>query len=187
MVQNFMVQNDNDRSDLYSKLLEDRIILVYGEVNMEMAMSITSQLLYLDSINHNDIKLFINSPGGSISAGFAILDTMGLVKSDVSTTCLGMSASMGAVLLAAGTKGKRFITKNSEVMIHQPLGGSSGQETEMRLNYERIKKLRDRIEEYLSEWTGQPVKKIHEDCERDNWFNADEAIEYGLVDKKLEY
>lgn len=185
MIGNFVIEDNNKRNDLYSRLLEDRVVLVYGEITDELALSITSQLLYLDSKNNKDIHMYINSPGGSVSAGLSILDTMNLIKSDVSTICLGIGASMGAILTAGGKKGKRYITPNGEIMLHQPSGGSQGQESDMRINVERLSRLRNKLENYLSLWTGKSIETINRDCERDKWLVAEEAIKYGLVDKIL--
>lgn len=171
--------------DIYSRLLKDRIIILSGEINDSVANSIIAQILYLDSINHNDIHLYINSPGGSVTSGMAIYDTMNFVKSDVSTNCLGMAASMAAFLLSSGKKGKRFILPNAEVMIHQPLGGAQGQATEIKIAAERILKMRDKLNKILSQNTGLDIKKIENDTERDNFMSAEEALNYGIVDKIL--
>lgn len=172
--------------DIYSRLLKDRIILLNGEIDDNSANSVVAQLLYLDSLNHNDINLYINSPGGSITAGMAIYDTMNFIKSEVSTICIGMAASMAAFLLSSGAKGKRFCLKNSEVMIHQPLGGASGQATEIKIAAERILKLKKKINEIMASNTGQDIQKIENDTERDYFLESGEAIEYGIVDKVLE-
>ena len=153
--------------DIYSRLLKDRIIILNGEINDNTANTIVAQLLYLDSQNHEDISLYINSPGGSITSGMAIYDTMNFVKSKVSTICLGMAASMAAFLLASGEKGKRLALPNSEVMIHQPLGGAQGQATEIKIAAERILKLKNKINTILAKNTGQPLEKIEQDTERD--------------------
>ena len=171
--------------DIYSRLLKDRIIFIGGEINDDVANTITGQLLFLDSKSSDDISLYINSPGGSISAGMAIYDTMNFIKSDVSTICVGMAASMASVLLASGTKKKRFILPNSEVMIHQPLGGVSGQATEIKIVADRILYLRNKLNKILSEKTGQDIKIIEQDTERDHYLSAEEALKYGLVDKIL--
>ena len=171
--------------DIYSRLLKDRIIILSGEIDDNLANSIIAQILYLDSINHNDINMYINSPGGSIKSGMAIYDTMNFVKSKVSTTCIGMAASMGAFLLSCGEKGMRYILPNAEVMIHQPLGGAKGQATEIKIAAERILKMRDKLNKILSENTGQNIEKIANDTERDNFMDAEEALKYGLVDKIL--
>jgi ATP-dependent Clp protease protease subunit len=171
--------------DIYSRLLKDRIIFIGGEINDDVANTIIGQLLFLDSKSSDDISLYINSPGGSISAGMAIYDTMNFIKSDVSTICVGMAASMASVLLASGTKKKRFILPNSEVMIHQPLGGVSGQATEIKIVADRILYLRNKLNKILSEKTGQDIKIIEQDTERDHYLSAEEALKYGLVDKIL--
>lgn len=171
--------------DLYSRLLEDRIIFIGDEITDNSANIIISELLYLDSINHNDINIYINSPGGSVTAGMAIYDTMNFIKSDVSTICIGMAASMGAFLLSSGTKGKRYALPNSEVMIHQPLGGVQGQATEIKIAAERILKLKDKLNKLLSSNTNQDIKTIEQDTERDNFMSTKEALEYGLIDKIL--
>lgn len=171
--------------DIYSRLLKDRIVFIGGEINDDSANNIISQLLFLDSQNHNDISLYINSPGGSITAGMAIYDTMNYIKSDVATICVGMAASMASVLLASGAKGKRSILPNSEVMIHQPLGGVNGQATEIKIVADRILYLRNKLNKILSEKTGQNIQIIEKDTERDHYLNADDALEYGLVDKIL--
>lgn len=171
--------------DLYSRLLEDRIIFIGDEITDTSANIIISELLYLDSINHNDIHVYINSPGGSVTAGMAIYDTMNFIKSDVSTICIGMAASMGAFLLSSGTKGKRYALPNSEVMIHQPLGGAQGQATEIKIAAERILKLKDKLNKLLSDNTSQDIKTIEHDTERDNFMSAKEALDYGLIDKIL--
>lgn len=178
-------QNGERSYDIYSRLLKDRIIFLSGEINDEMANTIVSELLYLDSINHNDISLYINSPGGSITSGMAIMDTMNYIKSNVSTICIGMAASMAAFLLSCGEKGKRYILPNAEVMIHQPLGGATGQATEIKIAAERILKLKDKINKLLSINTNQDLKKIQIDTERDYFMDAKEALEYGIVDKIL--
>lgn len=170
--------------DIYSRLLQDRIIILSNEVNDDIASLIVSQLLFLESQDPNkDISLYINSPGGSVSAGFAIYDTMNYVKCDVSTICMGLAASMGAFLLAGGTKGKRLALPNAEIMIHQPSGGARGQETEIRIVAEQILKTRKRLNEILAENTGKPLEVIQEDTERDNYLTAQEAKEYGLIDE----
>ena len=178
--------NNSERAyDLYSRLLKDRIIILSGEIDDKVANIITSELLYLDSLNHDDISIYINSPGGSVTAGMAIYDTMNYIKSDVSTICLGMAASMAAFLLSSGTKGKRFCLPNSEVMIHQPLGGASGQATEIKIAAERILKLKEKLNHLLHEHTGKSLKIIEKDTERDHFLDAKEALEYGLIDKIL--
>jgi len=178
--------NNYERAyDIYSRLLKDRIIILSGEITDDVANVVVAQLLYLDSINHNDISLYINSPGGSVTAGMAILDTMNFIKSDVSTICVGMAASMAAFLLSSGTLGKRCSLPNSEVMIHQPLGGAQGQATEIKIAAERIIKLKDKLNKMLSKNTNQPLEKIERDTERDYYLSSDEALEYGLIDKIL--
>ncbi len=179
-------QNGERSYDIFSRLLKDRIILLSGEINDYNANIIISELLYLDSINHNDISLYINSPGGSITSGFAIMDTMNFIKSDVSTICIGMAASMGAFLLSCGTKGKRYILPNAEVMIHQPLGGATGQATEIKIAAERILKMKEKLNIILSQNTKQKISKIEQDTERDHYLDANEALLYGIVDKILE-
>lgn len=171
--------------DIYSRLLKDRIIILNGEITDNTANIIVAQLLYLDSLNNNDISLYINSPGGSITAGMAIYDTMNFIKSDVSTICVGMSASMAAFILAVGKKGKRYILPNAEVMIHQPLGGVQGQATEIKIAAERILKLKKRLNKILSLMTGKDLETINHDTERDYFMNSEEALNYGIVDKIL--
>ena len=178
-------QNGERSYDIYSRLLKERIIFLSGEITDDVANIIVSELLYLDSINHNDISLYINSPGGSITSGMAIMDTMNFIKSDVSTICIGMAASMAAFLLSCGTKGKRYILPNAEVMIHQPLGGVSGQATEIKIAAERILKLKNKLNKILSENTNQKLEKIEIDTDRDYFMNANEAKEYGIIDKIL--
>jgi len=168
--------------DIYSRLLKNRIIILSGEINDESANSVVAQLLYLDSLNHDDISIYINSPGGSITSGMAIYDTMNFVKSDVSTICLGMAASMGAFLLSCGKKGKRRILPHAEVMIHQPLGGAQGQATEIKIAAERILKLKAKLNQILSENTGKPLKEVEKDTDRDYFLTAEEALDYGIVD-----
>ena len=169
--------------DIFSRLLKNRIILLTGEIDDNLASSVVAQLLYLDSINNDDISIYINSPGGSVTAGMAIYDTMNFIKSDVSTICLGMAASMAAFLLSSGACGKRYILPNSEVMIHQPLGGAQGQATEIKIAAEHILKLRDKLNLILSKNTKQTLDKIKLDTERDNFMDSNEALEYGIVDK----
>lgn len=176
--------NRGERSyDIFSRLLNDRIIVLSDEVNDVTASLVVAQMLYLESQDPDkDIQFYINSPGGSVSAGFAIFDTMQYVKCDVSTICIGMAASMGAFLLAAGEKGKRFALPNSEMMIHQPLGGAKGQATDIKIHAENILKTRDKLNKILCERTGQPLEKIEKDTERDFFMSAEEAKAYGLVD-----
>ena len=172
--------------DIYSKLLKDRIIFLGDEVNDATAGLIVAQLLFLESEDPDkDIHLYINSPGGSITAGMAIYDTMQYIKPDVSTICIGMAASMGAFLLAAGAKGKRLALPNSEIMIHQPLGGTRGQATDIEIHAKRILKMKDTLYQRLSERTGQPLEKIQMDTERDNFMSSIEAKEYGLIDEVI--
>lgn len=171
--------------DIYSRLLKDRIIILNGEINDNSANIVVAELLYLDSLNNDDISLYINSPGGSITAGMAIYDTMNFIKSDVSTICVGMAASMAAFILAVGKKGKRFILPNAEVMIHQPLGGVQGQATEIKIAAERILKLKRKINKILSEMTGKDLEIIENDTERDYFMDSEEAFNYGIVDKVL--
>jgi ATP-dependent Clp protease, protease subunit len=169
--------------DIYSRLLKDRIIMLGSAIDDHVANSIVAQLLFLEAENpEKDITLYINSPGGSITAGMAIYDTMQYIKADVSTVCIGMAASMGAFLLAAGQKGKRYALPNSEVMIHQPLGGAQGQATEIEIAAKRILFLRDKLNGILSERTGQPIEVIARDTDRDNFMTADQAKAYGLID-----
>jgi ATP-dependent Clp protease, protease subunit len=169
--------------DIYSRLLKDRIIMLGSAIDDNVANSIVAQLLFLEAENpEKDITLYINSPGGSITAGMAIFDTMQYIKANVSTVCIGMAASMGAFLLAAGEKGKRYALPNSEVMIHQPLGGAQGQATEIEIAAKRILFLRDKLNGILSERTGQPIEVIAKDTDRDNFMTAEQAKEYGLID-----
>ena len=172
--------------DIYSRLLKDRIIMLNGEINDNTSNIVVSELLYLDSLNHNDISIYINSPGGSVTAGMAIYDTMNFIKSDVSTICIGMAASMAAFLLSSGEKGKRYCLPNSEVMIHQPLGGAEGQATEIKIAAERILKLKDKMNKLLSKNTDQSLRKVSKDTERDHFLDSEEALEYGIIDKILE-
>lgn len=176
--------NRGERSyDIFSMLLKERIIMLSDEVNDVTASLVIAQMLYLDSVDPDkDIQLYINSPGGSVTSGFAIYDTMQHVKADVQTICVGMAASMGAFLLAAGTKGKRFALPNSEIMIHQPLGGTQGQTTDLKIRTEWYLKLRGRLNKILSENTGQPLEKIEADTERDFFMSAEDAKAYGIVD-----
>lgn len=169
--------------DIFSRLLKNRIILLSGEIDDNVSNSVVAQLLYLDSLNHDDINLYINSPGGSVTAGMAIYDTMNFVKSNVSTICIGMAASMAAFLLSSGKYGKRYILPNAEVMIHQPLGGAQGQATEIKIAAEHILKLREKLNKILSKNTKQSLETIALDTERDNFMDSDEALKYGLVDK----
>lgn len=177
-------EKGSERSyDIYSRLLEDRIIFLTGEINDDMANAIVAQLLYLESEDPDkDIFLYINSPGGVITSGLSIVDTMKYIKSDVSTICIGQAASMAAIILACGEKGKRYVLPNSRIMIHQPLGGARGQATDIAIEAKEILRLREIAEDLLSEATGQSKDRIHEDTERDNYMQAKEAVEYGLVD-----
>ncbi len=180
--------NRGERSyDIFSRLLEDRIIFLGEEVNDATASLVVAQMLYLESKDPDkDIQLYINSPGGSITAGMAIYDTMQYIRCDVSTICIGMAASMGAFLLAAGQKGKRFALPNSEIMIHQPLGGMQGQATDIQIHAERIIKMKQHLNEILSERTGQSIDVIAADTERDNFMSAEKAKAYGLIDQVIE-
>ena len=171
--------------DIYSRLLKNRIILLSGEINDDSANIVIAELLYLDSISHDDISLYINSPGGSITSGMAIYDTMNLIKSDVSTICVGMAASMAAFLLSCGKNGKRYCLPNSEVMIHQPLGGVNGQATEIDIAAKRILKLKAKINNILAKNTKKNIKQIEKDTDRDYFMDAPSALEYGIIDKIL--
>ncbi len=174
--------------DIYSRLLNDRIIILSEEVNDTTASLVVAQLLYLEGQDPDkDINLYINSPGGSVSSGLAIYDTMQYVKCDVSTTCIGMAASMGAFLLAAGAKGKRFALPNSEIMIHQPSAGVQGQVTDMAIHLKHFEAIKGRLNKILAENTGKPIEVVARDCERDNFMSAEEALEYGLIDKVIEH
>lgn len=172
--------------DLYSRLLEDRIILLTGEIDDHTANIVVSELLYLDSLNNQDISIYINSPGGSVTSGMAIYDTMNFIKSDVSTICIGIAASMGAFLLSSGTKGKRYSLPNSEIMIHQPLGGAQGQATEIKIAAEHILKTRQKLNDILAKNTRKEKSIIENDTERDFFMDSKEALEYGIIDKILE-
>lgn len=180
--------NRGERSyDIYSRLLNDRIVFLSEEVNDVTASLVVAQLLYLEAQDADkEISLYINSPGGSISSGMAIYDTMNFIKCDVSTICIGMAASMGAFLLAAGTKGKRIALPNSEIMIHQPLGGMQGQATDIKIHADHILRIKDKMNRILAENTGKPLKTVEKDTERDNFMTAQEALEYGLIDKIYE-
>ena len=177
--------NRGERSyDIYSRLLEERVIFISGEINDQTANLAIAQLIYLEYKDPDkDITMYINSPGGSVSAGMAIYDTMQYIKCDVSTICVGMAASMGAVLLSSGTKGKRYALPNSEIMIHQPLGGTQGQASDIAIHAEHILKTKKKLNKILSENSGQPIEVIEKDTDRDNYFSARQAKEYGLVDK----
>ena len=173
--------------DIYSRLLKDRIIMLSGPIDDHAANIVVAQLLFLAAEDPDkDIHLYINSPGGSVTAGMAIFDTMNYIKPDVSTICIGIAASMGALLLTSGAENKRYVLPNSEVMIHQPLGGARGQATEIAIVAEHILKTRDKLNRILASKTGQTIKKIRQDTERDNFLSAKEAVEYGLVDKIIE-
>ena len=173
--------------DIYSRLLKDRIIMLGSQIDDNVANSIVSQLLFLQAQDsEKDIYLYINSPGGSVTAGFAIYDTIQHIKPDVQTICIGMAASMGSFLLAAGAKGKRFALPNAEVMIHQPLGGAQGQATEIEIAANHILKTREKLNRILAERTGQSIEKIQQDTDRDNFLTAEEAKEYGLIDEVME-
>ncbi len=173
--------------DIFSRLLNDRIIMLSDEVNDTTASLVVAQLLYLEGQDPDkDIHLYINSPGGSISAGMAIYDTMQFIKCDVSTICIGMAASMGSFLLAAGAKGKRLALPNSEIMIHQPLGGTKGQASDIKIQAEHILFIRNRMNTLLSQMTGQPLEVIEKDPDRDNWMTAEDAVKYGIIDKVIE-
>ena len=187
LVPSVIEKNNNGERvyDIYSRLLKDRIIYLYGEIDDINSNTIVAQLLYLDSLNHDDISIYINSPGGSVTGGMAIYDTMNFIKSDVSTICIGMAASMGAFLLSSGEKGKRYCLTNSEVMIHQPLGGAQGQASEIKIAANRILKLRDKLNNILSHNTGKDIKIIAKDTDRDYFLSSEEAKEYGLIDKIL--
>lgn len=180
--------NRGERSyDIFSRLLNDRIIMLCDEVNDTTASLVVAQLLYLEGQDPDrDISLYINSPGGSISAGMAIYDTMKYIKCDVSTICVGMAASMGAFLLSSGTKGKRFALPNSEVVIHQPLGGAQGQASDIKIHADHIIAIREKLNHILSKQTNQPLDVIYRDTDRDNFMTAQEALEYGLIDKVIE-
>ena len=172
--------------DIYSRLLKDRIIFLGEEINDAVASTVVAQLLFLESEDPGkDIHMYINSPGGSVTAGMAIYDTMNYVKCDVSTTCIGMAASMGAFLLSSGAKGKRYALPNAEVMIHQPLGGPQGQATEIQIAAEHILKTKKKLNQILADNAGKPVEEVEKDTDRDNWLSADEAKEYGLIDEVI--
>lgn len=177
--------NRGERSfDIYSRLLKDRIVFLGGEIDDDVANLVVAQLLFLEMENPDaDISLYINSPGGSITAGMAIYDTMNYIKPDVRTVCIGMAASMGAFLMMAGKKGKRLALPNSEIMIHQPLGGASGQASDVAIRAEWLVKTKEKMNRLISELTGQPLKKVEKDVERDYFMNADEALKYGIIDE----
>lgn len=170
--------------DIYSRLLEDRIIFLSGEITDDVANSIVAQLIFLEGKDPDkDISLYINSPGGSVSAGLAIYDTMNFIKCDVTTICVGLAASMGAFLLSSGAKGKRFALPNSEIMIHQPLGGARGQASDIEIQANHIKRIKQKINEILSKNSGQQIERVEKDTDRDNYMTAEEALNYGLIDK----
>ena len=179
--------SNGERSyDIYSRLLKDRIIMLNGEINSDVANSVVAQLLFLQSVDpKQDISLYINSPGGEITSGMAIFDTMNLIKPDVSTICVGMAASMAAFILASGAKGKRYALENSEILIHQPLGGVQGQATEIDIVAKHIIQVREKMNRILAQKTGQTLEKVQKDTERDNYMFADDAMNYGIVDKIL--
>ena len=170
--------------DIYSRLLKDRIIVVQGPVEDVMANAIVAQLLFLDAQGHEDIYMYINTPGGSVSAGLTIVDTMNFIKSDVQTIVMGMAASMGTIIASSGAKGKRFMLPNAEYMIHQPMGGTGGgtQQTDMAIAAEHLLKTRHNLEQILADNSGQPLDKVHADAERDNWMSAQETLDYGFID-----
>ena len=180
--------NRGERSfDIYSRLLNDRIVFLGGEINDDVANLVVAQLLFLEMENpDSDISLYINSPGGSVTAGMAIYDTMQYISCDVSTICMGMAASMGAFLMCAGAKGKRYALPNSEIMIHQPMGGMQGQATDMKIHAARILRMREKLNQIMSERTGQPLEIIQRDTERDYFLSAQQAVEYGLIDKVID-
>ena len=171
--------------DIFSRLLKERIVFISGEINDSLANTVVASLLYLDSINHDDISIYINSPGGSVSAGFAIYDPMQFVASDVSTICIGMAASMGAFLLSSGTPGKRYSLPNADIMIHQPLGGAEGQASDIKIAADRIILLRKRLNKILAKNTKNSLRKIEKDTERDYYLDTEEAVLYGLIDKVI--
>lgn len=172
--------------DIYSRLLKDRIVFITGEIDDNLANNVIAELLYLDSINHEDISIYINSPGGSVSSGLAIYDTMQFVSSNISTICVGIAASMGAFLLSSGETGKRYALPNADIMIHQPLGGAKGQATDIQIASERIVTLRKRLNKILAKNTRQTLKKIERDTDRDYYLDAKSALEYGLIDKVIQ-
>ena len=173
--------------DIYSRLLEDRIIFLTGEINDQVADLVVAQLIYLESTDPNkDVMIYINSPGGSVTAGMAIYDTMNYIKCDVSTICIGLAASMGAFLLSSGTKGKRFSLPNSEIMIHQPLGGFQGQASDIMIHAQNIQKIKEKMNAILAKNTGKDYEQVVKDTDRDNFMSAQEALEYGIVDKIFE-
>lgn len=179
------VNNSERVYDIYSRLLKDRIIIINGEIDNNLANSVVAQLLYLDSLNNEDISIYINSPGGSVTDGMAIYDTMNFINSDVATIGLGICASMAAFLLSSGKKGKRYLLPNSEVMIHQPLGGAQGQATEIKIAAEHILKTKEKLNKILSKNTEKDLDVIEKDTDRDNFMDASTALEYGIVDEIL--
>lgn len=180
------INNQERVYDIYSRLLKDRIIIINGEINNELANSVVAQLLFLDSLNNEDISIYINSPGGSVTDGMAIYDTMNFINSDISTIGMGLCASMGAFLLSSGTKGKRYALPNCEVMIHQPLGGAQGQATEIKIAAEHILKTKDKLNKILASNTEKELKIIEKDTDRDNFMSAEEALEYKIIDKIID-
>ena len=177
------VNNQERVYDIYSRLLKDRIIIINGEINNDVANSVVAQLLFLDSLNQDDISLYINSPGGSVTDGMAIYDTMNFIGSDVSTIGIGLCASMGAFLLSSGQRGKRYALPNTEVMIHQPLGGAKGQATEIKIAAEHILKTKEKLNQILAKNTNKDIEIIEKDTDRDNFLSSKEALDYGLIDK----
>ena len=177
------VNNSERVYDIYSRLLKDRIIIINGEINNELANSVVAQLLFLDSLSTDDISIYINSPGGSVTDGMAIYDTMNFIKSDVSTIGIGMCASMGAFILSSGAKGKRYALPNCEIMIHQPLGGAQGQATEIKIAAEHILKTKEKLNKILAINTGKSIDVIEKDTDRDNFLDSNEALKYGIIDK----
>ena len=185
----FYEQDNNSlkQYDLFSRLLKDRIILIFNEINDDLACSVVAQLLYLESLDKDkDITIYINSPGGSVSAGLAIYDTIQQIKCDVSTVCVGMAASMGAFLLSSGTKGKRYALENSQVMIHQLMGGTSGQATDIEIEVKHMKMVKDRLDKILADNTNHTIEEIKSDTDRNTWMFGEDAMKYGLIDKVLE-
>ncbi len=184
MIPTVLENNNNEKLfyDLYSKLLTDRIIFLTGEINDEKANIIVSELLYLDSINNDDIFLYINSPGGNVTSGFAIYDTMNYIKSDIKTICIGQCSSMASIILSSGSKGKRYSLKNSEIMIHQPLGGIKGQASDIKITCDHIEYLKDKLNKILAINTKQPLDKIKKDTDRDHYLTSKEALKYGIID-----
>ena len=185
LIPNVLERNYNGEKiyDIYTKLLQDRIVFITGEINDDLANLVISELLYLDSISHDDIYLYINSPGGSVTAGLAIYDTINYVKSDVSTVGIGLCASMAAVLLASGTRGKRLSLPNAEIMIHQVLGGAEGMASDIKIHAERILEIKNKMNNILAKLTNQTVSKINKDTDRDYYMNPKDALKYGIIDK----